>query len=70
MLDKQTLRTISVALGYFFVSKMKLLNPVDHPESISTAPTFIQREEGGVCVCVCGGGGGGGVGGGYTGQIK
>ena len=32
--------TIWVALGYFFVSNMKLLNPVDHPESMSTAPTY------------------------------
>lgn len=31
--------TISVALGYFLVSNMKLLKPVDQPESISTAPT-------------------------------
>lgn len=32
--------TIADAFGYFSVSKMKLLNPVDHPESKSTAPTF------------------------------
>ena len=32
--------TISVALGYLVVSNMKLSNPVDQPESISTAPTW------------------------------
>ena len=29
-----------LALGYFSVLKMKLLYPVDHPESMSTAPTW------------------------------
>lgn len=38
--------TMLLALGYFFVSKMKLLKPVDHPESMSTAPTWWwQREQ-------------------------
>lgn len=32
--------TMLLALGYFFVSKMKLLKPVDQPESMSTAPTW------------------------------
>lgn len=32
--------TMLLALGYFSVLKMKLLYPVDHPESMSTAPTW------------------------------
>ena len=35
--------TISVALGYFVVSKMKSPLAVDHPMSKSTAPTCTQR---------------------------
>ena len=35
--------TISVALGYFVVSKMKSPLAVDHPMSKSTAPTCTQE---------------------------
>ncbi len=34
--------TISEALGNLCVSNWKLLKPVDQPESISTAPTYID----------------------------